>query len=526
MTRSKKFARNSVFAVIALIVSTLTTFFIRVYFIRTLGIELLGLNTVLTTILSILSVVDLGFGNAVIFALYKPIAEKNEQKIALLIKFYRKVYFILAVLIFVLGLLALPVIPFVISGYSFGEIVWPFLILLTGTFVYYILSFNQLLLMADQRNFVVSIAGFLAKLVCFGVQLAILLLAPSFLLYVAVSSITTVLVNGFLYFYTRKAYPFIARKTNEKLGKDDYNLIKQKIKALVWHSIGSGIVMHVDNIIISIFLGALIVGYYSNYWLIVLVIASLNIAISTAILPAYGNIIATEKKEKIVSTYYSFRLFMLILFAVLFVGFFVLSGQFITLWLGEDKVLSTAVVLAIGLNFFIDGHSLALGWLRYSAGVFEPDKYLRLIMSLLNIILSITFVQFWGLFGVLIATTICYILLCVFFVPHVVYKYVLQTRISGHLLRVALDYAIVGAAAVSCFYLNAFISTGNAFLDLILGGVLCGLVPVCLILVAYFKMPEFKSTLQIFKNIVKKGSKQPHAEVPQSSQENASGVQG
>lgn len=77
-------------------------------FLHILGTEYLGLNGLFDTILSMLCIVELGVGTAIIYNLYKPIVEKNTEQIKSLMLFYRKAYNIITSIIFVLGICVIP----------------------------------------------------------------------------------------------------------------------------------------------------------------------------------------------------------------------------------------------------------------------------------------------------------------------------------------------------------------------------------------------------------------------------------
>ena len=77
--RTKNATRNIFWGMIEKIVTILMPFACRTVFIKVLGSEYLGLNSLFTSILQVLSISELGIGTAIIFSMYKPIAEDDEE---------------------------------------------------------------------------------------------------------------------------------------------------------------------------------------------------------------------------------------------------------------------------------------------------------------------------------------------------------------------------------------------------------------------------------------------------------------
>ena len=114
--RMQNAARNSFWGIVSKVVSLILGFVSRTIFIQYLGAVYLGVNGVYTEVLKVLSFVELGFGTALIFTMYKPVAENDEEKTIKLLHFYRDVYRVIALLILCLGLLLLPFLQYILKG--------------------------------------------------------------------------------------------------------------------------------------------------------------------------------------------------------------------------------------------------------------------------------------------------------------------------------------------------------------------------------------------------------------------------
>ena len=122
--RSSNSLKNAVIAVIMNIFTIVMGFVSQKIFVITLGKEYLGLNGLFSNVLSILAVVELGFGSAIIYHLYKPVAQNDRKMIKALMKFYQKIYRIIAFIIFILGLVVMPFLKNIIGEISIKESIY------------------------------------------------------------------------------------------------------------------------------------------------------------------------------------------------------------------------------------------------------------------------------------------------------------------------------------------------------------------------------------------------------------------
>ena len=509
MSRTRKLARNSIFAVISYTIAIITSFVMRMFFVKVLGYKLLGLQAVLITFVGTLSLVELGIGTAITYLLYKPIAEKNEKKITLLINLYRKIYRIIGLIILVIGLAVSPFLILIVKEFSFFEMIFPYLIVLSGTVLTYFFSFNHTLLMADQNNFIISISNTFSKIITFTLQILVLLLINNFVLFIAISVLISFAENILLSLVVRIKYPFINIKATDRFTSDEIKLIKTKVIALMYHKIGNHIFLGINNILISIFLGAVIVGYFSNYTLISTSIVTLIGTISTGLLATFGNLVATEKIEKFKSSLMNATFVFLLIYSIVLSGLFVLANQFITLWLNEEAILPLGVVFLWALNIFIDGYTVPIAHLRFGAGLFEPEKYLHFVLIIVSLTIAIVSVHFIGLAGILLATTVCLILKHIIVIPHVTYKYIFKQKTFEFYRKIFFDFLLVAGIVASCFFLNKFINTGRSLLDFVYGIILCTILPTVIILIVYIRSNALKYLINMIRTLLSKRNKLP-----------------
>ena len=273
--------------------------------VRYLGIEYTGLNGLFSNIVSMLSIAELGIGSAVVYHLYRPIAEKDTEKIKSLMGFYKKAYRFIAVVIGIVGICIIPFLNIIVgeTTISSKEIYVIFGLFLFDTVCSYLLTYKRSLLYADQKNYVINLIHILYTVFLNAVQIYIIITMRNFILYLIVKVIFRILENLIITIYTNKKYPYILEKNIEKLDNDIFKDIMKKVKALLYHKVGGYLIDGTDNVIISMFLGISSVGIITNYKVILNAMSSLISQIFNAITASVGNLLVSESKEKVYDTY-------------------------------------------------------------------------------------------------------------------------------------------------------------------------------------------------------------------------------
>lgn len=277
------------------------SFVCRAVFTRCLSMEYLGINGMFSNILSMLSLTELGIGTAMIYALYKPVAEGNHGKIASYMKVYGIAYKVIGVIIAVLGVALIPFLSILIGiPPNISENIYLlYLLYLFSTASSYFYSYRGSILIANQRNYIVVAISYVIVILQNIAQIVVLLVTKNYLAYLIIQVLCVLITNMLISRKAIKEYPYINYKHAEKLSKDEiWNLIKN-IKALMITKLGGILVNNTDNIVITYFNGLITTGVVSNYLLITSMLNSLvnQLFISTS--ASLGNLNATGDNEKI-----------------------------------------------------------------------------------------------------------------------------------------------------------------------------------------------------------------------------------
>lgn len=461
--------RNSTVNVVAYVIEIFLGLLVRTVFIRTLSAEYLGVGGLFTNVLTILSLAELGVGKAIIFNLYKPVAENNEELISKLLNFYKVAYRIIGVIVGLIGIILIPFLDYIIRDQSaVPNLRLIYLLFLLNSVLSYFFSYKQCIFDADQNARIIYITRLALSIIRAFAQIVILLFTHDYILYLLIQIMCTVLENVFLYHYADKKYPFLKKNNKITLTQEEKDPIIRNIKALFIYSVGGVALGGTDNIIISAFDGIISVGLLSNYSLITNSLQTLMSRITNSIYGSVGNFIAKEKSEEhellLNKLFFAYYLMYGFCFVCLMAGL----QPFIQLWAGKMYLLSYPIVFVSCLNMYIFGMMEAIWTFRSTMGLFVYGKWRPLVSAVINIVVSIILAKGYGLIGVLIGTTITRLLTNVLYDPYIVYKYGMKRSPFCFYIKWFKSLLICTADIIIVVLFNRLITFNNALITLIL----------------------------------------------------------
>lgn len=447
MGRVQSATKNIAFGQIGNFITQILGFVLRSVFIAHLGDTLNGVNALYTSILSVLSMAELGIGTALNYSLYKPVAEKDYEKIKSYMQLYKKAYCVIGLVIAVIGLAISPFLPYLVKqpeGVTVRDLTLYYYIFLFNTVSTYFVAYKYSLVNAEQKNYIQTNVITITKMITVSLQIIVILTTGNFYLYLLTAATVELLQKIFVSLYLNKRYPYLKDKNVTKLSKEETGEIVSKTKALVFHKVGDVARLQTDSMIISGFINVTLSGFVDNYNMILNSVANVVNIIFNSVLSSFGNLIATESKEKQYQIFKVYRFAACWIYGFSAVGFSLLLTPFITLWLGEAKTLAYAVVLCILVDYYFKGDRIVLSNFKTAAGVFEQDKYLALVQGGVNLVISVVLVQKIGLVGVYIGTIISGLIANVT-KPVIIYKVILQKDVKEY-FRDSVKYFVVIAA--------------------------------------------------------------------------------
>lgn len=451
-SRSKKALLNSVVASLAQVITILFQFIARTFFIKILGEQYLGLNGLFTNVLGILNLAEMGIGSAITFSLYRPLAENNKPQIAAIMRYLQKWYRYIAVFVLVAGMIATPFIPHLIANnqhFTDFQVMAYFLVALSGTLVTYLLSYKRTLLIADQLGYINSLNTVYFNLATQLIQIIFLIFSRSFLIYLFIQVLMNLLSNIMISIKVDKRYTFLDNKT-QAVPNEILKYFKRNMQGMIAAKLGGVVVNATDNLVLSAFLGLSLVAKYANYTLITTGLTAVLAQAISAVSSSIGNLAAkNESIDKQVKVFYEYFAITSIVSIAASIGFATFSKQFIDAWIGTGFVLPEYVVFLIVFNFYFQSVRQALIGYANSYGLYWPQRHKPIFEALINLLVSIALVKYFGLgiAGVMIGTISSNVLVNYWWEPLVVFKYGLKVPMGLFLYKYLL-ILVLGAVVI------------------------------------------------------------------------------
>lgn len=506
MSRTKNASRNIVWGILNKIITLGLPFVTRTVMIYTLGMNYVGLGSLFSSILQVLSFAELGIGSALVFSMYKPIAEENNAKVCALLNFYRKTYRIIGIVILVLGLAIMPFLNFLVAGDVPKGINLQilFTIYLANNLVgYFLLAYKQSLFTASQRVDMISKIGMALQVLSSLAQIIILLTIKNYYFYALVIPAITVINNLLVGILTDKAFP--QYKCEGNIEKNEQKEIEKKVGGMLFQKIGSIINSSADTIVISSFLGLRILGVYNGYYYVITALVGLIAVIQQSMIPAIGNSIVLDSVEKNLKDFKKFQLLYLWIIVWWSACLLGLYQPFIRLWQGQENMLSNLIVLLLVIYFFTFKMGDVSWMYRESMGLWWECRFIPLITAIVNLVSNIILVNVIGLPGVLISTIVSMSFINLPWNSKVLFlNYFKSTKEwIRFMLRTAMYF--LSMVIVSGITLGVCILLpGTGWTNLILRMIVCGIVPNILLILINIKNPEFKSAGQFVLRVFPK----------------------
>lgn len=503
--RTKYSVYNSFTSLVSNCLTMILGFVSQAIFIRILGIEYLGLNGLFSNILTMLSFFELGVGNAIVYNMYKPIADNNEKQIKALMNFYKKAYNLIALTVFVVGMMIVPFINFFIGKVTVDVNIYAvYILFLVSTISTYLVAYKRSMLYANQRNYIINIIHLVYVIIMNVTQLLIVYITKNYYLYLIVKIVCQLIENIVISIITTKKYPILKEISNEKIDKKTEQDIKKKVKGLLCHKVGGSLVNGTDNIIISKFLGVFTVGLYANYELITRACNTMFSQIISSTTASIGNLLASKDNAKAFDVFKKIRFLNAWISIFTAVSILVIAQPFIKLWIGDNGLLPLFVLIVIVFNYFQKMQRSTYFAFKDSAGIWVEDKYVPLVESIINITVSIIGVKLIGLAGVFIGTIVSGLSYWCYSYPKYVYKNLFDRSYLDYFKETFGYIGLFLIIASLTFYVSTLIVVKNALLQVVVNTILCLVLPNILICLLFFKTEEFKYIISIFKKILGK----------------------
>lgn len=501
VNRTKKSAINTSVSILFAVVNSLLTFVLNAYFIRLLGLEYAGINSLFSSVLNILNIADLGISNAILFRLYKKIAEGDEDGINLILTTYKRICYIVAGIIAVGGLCCVPFLHHLVKEEpSFPEPLWAlFLIVLANSVFTQAFNFTNQMIVARQEQYIKTIVMYLCKFTMTGLQLLFLFLYKDIYIYLIIALVIT-LVRNLIYVVIVKRRYHVSWSSDQHITKQERTSLLKDTGSLAVYKICRTIDATIDTFLIAKFVAVATTAIYGSIHMLVAFVEECFGNINDGMMASIGDLNAHGDKHRVSEVFYQSMHMTFLVFGVLALLMFPLISPFVSWWIGYT--LPDVCIYVILLNFFMGMFGNHVAVFRNSMGIFKKGWKRPFFTALFNLVFSTWLVIEYGLIGTLLGTTIARVLTLHWYDPWIVCKYGLDEKPVKYYVHFVLYIIIVLLSAMALSMVMDVLPVATRFIDFVWQGVVyAGISAVILFGIGYL-FPEQRPLLKRIAHLV------------------------
>lgn len=503
-SRTKNAVRNIIWGVIEKITSLLIPFLCRTVFIKILGAEYLGLGSLFTSVLSVLSISELGFGTAIVFSMYKPIAEDDNDTLCALLNTYRKIYKIVGTVILVVGLIIMPFIKFLVKGDCPPDVniyILYFIFLANTVLSYFLYAYKTALFSAYQRSDLASKRNVVINIIANILQIAVLIAFKNYYCYIIIMPCMTIVTNIVNAVLAKKMFPQVICRG--QISAEMKQGIKKRITGLLSFKIYGIIFTSVDTLVISSFLGLTSLAIYSNYYYIQTAIIAFISIFTTSITAGIGNKMITNSVEDNYKDFKRCTFLNAWICGWCAVCLLCLYQPFMKLWVGEKLMFDFPTMVLMVIYFFVPRVSTMTFTYREAAGLWYEDRFRPLIAAVVNLGLNIWWVHYIGMYGIILSTLFCTVFINTPWGSYILFKNYFKKSLREYFGQLFYHWVVTILAGIATFWICSFLPD-KGWIILFVKAFICCVVPNIIFFIFYSKMKEFKYAQKFAKQILNK----------------------
>jgi len=495
--------RNIVLSYLDNFITMLFQFVSRTLIVQVLSEEYLGLTSLFTAILQVLNMAELGFSGAIIYNMYKPMAENDVKTVCGLLHYYRKIYRIVACIIFVAGIMLSPLLPLLISGDYPGEInvfTLYYLYLLNTVFSYMFSAYKSALLTVLQRMDLLKIAYSIGNMMQYLLQIISLIIFRNYYLFVFSLIIGTVFKNIATGFIAKHRFPqFVCYGSITHIQRKD---ILSRVKGLLVCNISNVTATSIDSIVISTLLGLTSVAIYNNYITIYHAVSNIIALIRFAMQPSVGNSVAIETKQK----NYNDMLLWQFLFSIIATWcsacMIAVYQSFMAVWMGSDMLLKMQDVFLLATLLYVTVIQHSFYLYLNGNGLWWEMRWPYILSIGTNFLLNISLGKLFGITGIIFAT-----LLSSFF-----YGFIWQCKVilrsyfqkdTTEFYNRQIYYTCICIIAWVITYFTSQTICLNGIWGIVIKLIVCTICTIVVLLIAYSKTSEYDKAKHLLKKFLR-----------------------
>lgn len=460
LATTKNAKRNISYGLAYKLFQVLSQFLLRSCLIYILGPAYLGIDGLFASVLKVLSMAELGVGGAIIFSMYKPIADDDTETVCALMALFRRLYRIIGLVVLALGLSLLPFLPRLIKG-SVPDglnLTALYLLYLVNTVLsYMVVTYKESVLWALQRDDLVNKALLISQGTLLAFQIAILFLWKNYYLFLLVNPICTLLYKGVVYALCEKFFPQF--QPHGQIAPELKRNIVIRTSGIFISHLSTTTRTSFDSVFTAAFLGLVMTAVYNNYLYIILAVTGLMRILTESVRAGIGNSVALNSLRRNYHDMEKMNFLFMSLSGWASACILCLVQPFMCLWVGARLVLPVGSALLFVLYFYL----LRIGDIRSlyvnATGIWWELRYRAILESASNILLNYFLGKRMGLPGILLATIISLVLFNILYgSPFLFRLYFKEQRVTDYFGQQAV-YLVAAAAccavtAGACIFLT------------------------------------------------------------------------
>lgn len=500
MTRSENSIKNIVVGCSNRLVGIFLPFIMRTIIIRYLGEEYLGLNGLYSSILQVLNLAELGFSNAISANLYKPIADGDKNTVVALICFFKKIYRLIGCVIIVAGLIMLLFLDYLINDVPpRGINIYLFfsLYIAQTAFSYFFWAYKSIIIKAHQRSDITEAVGTTVKIFIFIAQYIAIVVYKSIILYVIMNVVCVVMNNVICNYIANKKYDYFEYEAT--LDDEIRKSIWKEVFALSIHKIGNTLSTSFDTIILSSYMSLSVVAIYGNYNYISSSIAAFIVLIYSSITASVGNSIVSETKEKNYNDFMKISFMNNWVVGWCSICLMCLLQPFMKIWMKNDDslMLDDITVFAIVICFYIQNIRRVVLMYKDASGIWYTDRIKPLVGCIVNLILNILVVKYYGVIGVVLSTIASYIFVEIPWETKVLVGDFFCVKQRAYYNQIFITAISVVLTCIPTYFLCSLLPDGAA--AFVLRVLICLIIPNALMIFLNYRRKEYNNAKMYFR---------------------------
>lgn len=506
-SRTSNVFKNSGASLLNKLINIVIQFVMRTAFIHILGNEYTGVSGLFTDILNVLSLMELGLDSSMVYALYKPVAQKDTRRITALMRFYRKAFTIIGITVLGAGALCTPFLGHIVKGVPNikEDIRGIFLMYVATSSFSYFLIYKTVLLSAHQKSRVTAKWRMIVYVLESIIEIILLLIFRKYYAYLIVRFLATIVRNLILTRIVNKTYPEYVKKTDNALTKEERNKLFRDIACLTVYSTAGVVIYSTDSMFISAFIGTVEVAIIGNFNLIISSTRHIVQQIVNAAKPSIGNLAATSNTEKQELVFHRINFISFLFCCFSCTCLFTLLNPFVgDIWLNESYKISMTVIAILMVNLFIAIMVYPVESFRTANGLFTQGWMRPAIMAVINITLDFFMGREWGLIGILLATTISRLSTQVWYDPYLVFRLVFKKSVKRYYLSYLSYFCITAFCCATAYFLGSVLTVGNPIVSFLIKAIVAVIIPIIVVILLFRKTDDFAYLRNMFQQIVHK----------------------